>query len=29
MAKTVALNTYIKRAIYSGYFFTKTDEKKG
>lgn len=27
MAK-VALNTYIKRAIYGGYFFTKTDEKR-
>lgn len=28
MAKTVALNTYITKAIYSGFFFTKTDDKK-
>lgn len=28
MAKTVALNTYITKAIYSGYFFTRTDETK-
>lgn len=28
MAKTVQLNTYITKAIYSGYFFTKTDDKK-
>lgn len=28
MAKTVALNTYITRAIYGGYFFTRTDKTK-
>lgn len=28
MAKVVQLNTYITKAIYSGYFFTKTDDKK-
>ena len=28
MAKKVYLNTYITKAIYSGYFFTKTDDKK-
>ena len=28
MAKTVQLNTYITKAIYSGYFFTRTDTKR-
>lgn len=28
MAKVVQLNTYITKAIYSGYFFTRTDETK-
>lgn len=28
MAKVVQLNTYITKAIYSGYFFTRTDTKR-
>ena len=28
MAKKVYLNTYITKAIYSGYFFTRTDTKR-
>lgn len=28
MAKKVQLNTYITKAIYSGYFFTRTDDKR-
>lgn len=28
MAKKVYLNTYITKAIYSGYFFTRTDDKR-